>query len=124
MKITHTAAYMIPHFCTLVLFVVGMAFPGIILDPRFKKLFLVAFAFQTLFVMCFYVLVRYRMLIEPALFIFAAMGLVFVWDMVRSRFAGSGISWTTGAFSRAPRAVPRNRPQRTSQSGNGETRVS
>ena len=47
-----------------------------------RQLMLGLFGIQTLLVVCFFVLVRYRMLIEPLIFIFAAVGFSRLWAAV------------------------------------------
>lgn len=84
-NITHRLAYLIPHFVTLALFAVGVARSKHDMVPEPRRLMFGLFAIQTMVVVCFFVLVRYRMLIEPLIFIFAAAGGFRLWAALRRR---------------------------------------
>ncbi|UCD50291.1 MAG: glycosyltransferase family 39 protein [Phycisphaerales bacterium] len=83
--ITRRLIYLIPHFATLVLFVIGMTCSQRDMVPEPRQLMFGLFVVQTMVMVCFFVLVRYRMLIEPLLFIFAAVGFFRLWAALHPR---------------------------------------
>ncbi len=73
--ITHRLSYVIPHFLTLLFFILGLAFAADTIKLPYRRLFYLVFFIETLVCVAFFVLTRYRMTIEPFLFIFSAAGM-------------------------------------------------
>jgi hypothetical protein len=69
----------------MVLFVIGVACSKRDIAPEGRQLMFGLFGVQTILMVCFFVLVRYRMLIEPLIFIFAAVGFFRLWAALRPR---------------------------------------
>jgi hypothetical protein len=96
--ITHEVLYQLQFWPLFVLSIIGLviaARSGCFARPDHRTV-LVLFAFETLMMMSFSVLPRYRMNVEPFLYAYAAVGVVGMWGWLRRCFRISG---PTGAAS-------------------------
>ena len=78
--------YLIPWFIVLVFFIIGLFVNNI--DRRIMMLFYIYFILSSLLGMAFFILPRYRMVIEPFVIIIAAQGIIFFYERYINNFLG------------------------------------
>jgi len=78
-EFTHSLIYLVPHFLTLTLFVFGFILAYFSMNRVYWQLLAWIFVLQSIEIVIFFVLIRYRMTIEPLIFIFSAIAFESLW---------------------------------------------